>query len=143
MALDCIDHGRQVSAGQRGYAKTAIRGAAGKQRKVWIHRLVYAQAHNITVDDITGVIMHTCDNPRCINPLHLRLGTQLDNIADMMSKGRQARGTMKPNAKLNEQLAMTVYYATGKHIDIAKQFGISKASVGDIKSRRTWKHIHG
>jgi hypothetical protein len=62
---------------------------AGKRH--YVHRLAYCEAHAIDIEDIVGqVVMHTCDNPACINPEHLRLGTQADNLADMLSKGRHA-----------------------------------------------------
>lgn len=51
------------------------------------HRAVYEEfVHEIFDDEI---VMHTCDNPPCCNPMHLRLGTQADNMADMVAKGRR------------------------------------------------------
>lgn len=57
------------------------------------HRLVYAWHNNVTIQSIAGkIVMHTCDNPRCMNPLHLKLGTHADNVADKISKGRGSGG---------------------------------------------------
>ena len=46
-------------------------------------------------------VLHKCDNPKCCNPEHLFLGTNLDNINDMLSKGRNAKGFMFPHTKLS------------------------------------------
>ena len=48
------------------------------------HRIAYCRAHNLTLSDIEGfVVMHTCDNPACVNPAHLKLGTQGMNVRDI------------------------------------------------------------
>jgi hypothetical protein len=75
MNTKCIDH---------GYA----RAYAQKQGR-YVHRLAYADYHGLAIGDLMGkVVMHLCDNPRCINPQHLKLGSQAENLADMRSKGR-------------------------------------------------------
>ncbi len=56
------------------------------------HRYSYELAHGVELTDIQQVLMHTCDNPPCVNPAHLRLGTHADNVADMIAKGRNSRG---------------------------------------------------
>lgn len=57
------------------------------------HRLAYALNAGIDPSTMGGVVLHSCDQPLCINPAHLRLGTHSENMADMVAKGRQARGT--------------------------------------------------
>jgi len=53
------------------------------------HRLSFAYANNLSIADIKGqLVLHSCDNPPCINPEHLRLGTQQDNMDDMYARGR-------------------------------------------------------
>lgn len=83
-----------------------------KRRKFYAHRIAYCKAHNIDIESIKGkVVRHTCDNPPCVNPDHLILGTQADNVADMISRNRQATGEeLRPrygelnhNAKLTDQ----------------------------------------
>jgi hypothetical protein len=56
------------------------------------------QAHRVVMELVTGepippgmIVMHTCDNPPCVNPDHLKIGTQLDNVWDMMEKGRDSK----------------------------------------------------
>ena len=64
-----------------------IRPNSEPTRNVYIHRLVW-EAHNAEPIPEGMIIMHTCDNPRCVNPEHLQLGTMSDNTRDMWSKGR-------------------------------------------------------
>lgn len=58
-------------------------------RKYLAHRLAYCTHYDLDIGDIDRkVVRHTCDNPPCVNPYHLVLGTQADNLADMRAKGR-------------------------------------------------------
>lgn len=82
----CVDHGQRGS--KFGYGSTTVT-ESGKRRKVSLHRSVYCKHHGAKLSEIDDlVVMHTCDNPRCINPEHLKLGTGLDNVKDRQSKGR-------------------------------------------------------
>lgn len=77
---DCIDHGHKAPR----YSVGSLNGV-----KTGLHRIVYCKAHGLSLEDLQGlVVMHTCDNPRCINPDHLRAGTQKENMADRFRKGR-------------------------------------------------------
>ncbi len=100
-------------------------------------------------------VLHDCpagDNRRCRNLEHLRLGTNDDNVADMMTKGRQSRGAARsailPNgerhgmAKLTDAQALEIYRAPGKQTDIAKVYGVRNTTVSMIKAKQTWRHIH-
>ena len=91
-------------------------------------------------------VLHRCDNRCCTNPAHLFLGTQQDNIADMIAKGRQVipKGVQHGNSKLTEKDVLKIrslkQQGVGR-LDIAKQFGIYKSTVDKITSRQSWKHI--
>jgi hypothetical protein len=91
------------------------------------------------------LVMHSCDNPLCVNPDHLSIGTNADNSRDMVNKGRQAFGERSPKAKLtNEQVAairelyIPGYGGYGCH-RLAKDFGVSKATIRSIVHSRTWR----
>ena len=72
-----------------GYISLWVKTAKGKDVRVGQHRLVYAQAHNMTPADMKNlIVMHKCDVRNCINPEHLMLGTAEDNMRDMVNKGR-------------------------------------------------------
>ena len=79
-----------------GYGKLRFNG-----KTMRAHRLSF-QFNNPNVDIEGCVIMHTCDTPACINPAHLERGSQLDNVVDMIRKGRQAvlRGDLSPHMKV-------------------------------------------
>jgi hypothetical protein len=114
----------------------------GKQ--VLIHREVFKK-HNPEIV-VTGVIMHICDVRNCINPEHLKHGTQGENFADMVSKGRRvtAKGSRNQGAKLvesdipkiRELAAMGV-----KHTRLSQDFGVSQTAIGRIVCRKTWSHV--
>lgn len=74
-----------------GYGQVNLgRDAAGKQHTEYAHRVAYVLA----VGDVPAgaVVMHTCDTPACVNPDHLRLGTQAENVLDASQKGKYLRG---------------------------------------------------
>jgi len=89
------------------------------------------------------LIMHTCDNPNCINPDHLKLGTHKENMADMIRKGRSLKGSKHPRAKLNEA---DVYFIKYESEDInlsflAEMYQITKDHIRDIRKGKCWKHV--
>lgn len=92
------------------------------------------------------VVMHTCDNRLCVNPAHLRLGTQRDNVKDMDSKGRAKRlglkGSKHHQSVVTEEQAAMVKTDPRSHTEIAKALGLSVATVHYIR-RIGWGHVEG
>lgn len=91
-------------------------------------------------------VLHKCDNPCCINPTHLFLGTHQDNMRDKTLKGRVVahRGSAHARSKVTEADVVEIRKLKANkvpRIDIANRFGISKANVDDITTRNTWKHV--
>lgn len=84
---------------RRGYGLFTIRRTAEqKQRKVYAHRIAYAWHHQVDISrDL--FVMHACDNPKCVNPAHLRLGTHKDNMRDMVAKGRSFHPPIQTHCK--------------------------------------------
>lgn len=109
-----------------------------------VHRIVWSLAHGEIPPG--KVIMHTCDNPACIEITHLQVGTQADNIADMTNKGRRvsARGRDQGSAKLCEHDIPIIRhwlkegYAPYK---IANSFGVTEGLIRHIRAGRVWAHI--
>ena len=86
-------------------------------------------------------VLHRCDVKLCVNPKHLFLGTQKENMLDMSAKGRadyKHRGPLGVNAKLSESQARAIIADNRSHTKIAKDYGIAKSTVGAIKSGITW-----
>lgn len=91
-------------------------------------------------------VLHHCDNPSCFNLDHLFIGTNGDNVADKVSKGRQyhppkGRSHLRPMAKLTETQVMEIKSLLKRgyrQIDIAKDFGVSRGIISDIYLSKTW-----
>ena len=90
-------------------------------------------------------VLHTCDNPPCINPAHLFIGTTADNAADKVTKGRQLRGESIPWARLTEPIVKELRnrYASGSVTfdELANEYGFSFNAVRCAVRRLTWKHV--
>ncbi len=87
-------------------------------------------------------VCHICDNPACINPEHLWIGTHADNAADRNAKGRQAKGQRNGRAKLNCDAVRAIRAAASEctpKAEIARRFGISSRDVNKILSGEIWR----
>jgi hypothetical protein len=108
-------------------------------------------AHRISVlldgrDQPAGmVVMHSCDQPLCVNPKHLKVATASENMMDAVHKERHSRGVLNGMAKMDEAKVreLRALYATGnyKQKDLAKRFGIASSMVSFIVTRRHWSHV--
>lgn len=119
----------------RGYG--AFRG--GSTNKA--HRYSYEHFIGPIPDGMS--VCHRCDNPSCVNPEHLFVGTHTDNMKDKMSKGRGNHlvGSLHPRSKLTEQDVIAIRADSRKQIEIAAAYGIKQAQVSEIKRRVAWSHI--
>ena len=92
---------------------------------------------------------HHCDNPPCLNPKHLYLGTQASNARDMVQRGRHRyvvrKGERNGSAKLTEKEVRQIRqrYKRGgtTYKELGQKFDISNTTIRDIKTRRTWSHV--
>lgn len=105
------------------------------------HR-VSAQLAGMQIDGMK--VLHSCDNPPCVNPAHLRPGTMKENSADMVGRGRNQRGSEKVEAKLTEadvqEIRRRVRAGEMQRL-IAADFGVSQGTISDIKRGRSWRHL--
>ena len=116
-------------------------------RQVSAHRYSYTTSHGNIPDGLQ--VLHTCDNPRCVNPDHLFAGTHQDNMNGMMSKGRRANiyGVDSKNAKLtNEQVIEIRQRYKPRHPTdgcnaMAREFGVGQMEISRIINRKRWKHL--
>lgn len=86
-------------------------------------------------------VLHKCDNRLCVNPDHLFLGTNKDNMIDMVSKGRQSRGEKNGMSKLTKEQVHKIRSIEGTNVSIAKIYGVTDVLISQIKKRQIWKHI--
>jgi predicted transcriptional regulator len=108
------------------------------------------QAHRYSYELYKGpipkgyVICHTCDNPLCANPDHLFAGTHMDNIRDMVSKGRQCMGSRNATSKLTEEDIGPIWelITSGMGSEkIAKLYGVTSTAIRAIKHHKGWTHV--
>lgn len=89
-------------------------------------------------------VCHKCDNPLCVNPEHLFLGTHKDNVDDKVRKGRQMRGEKHYRTKLSDEIVKEireVHKTLKSPTKISEIYGISIDHVNLIVHRRRWKHV--
>lgn len=107
------------------------------------------RAHRISYEMFNGEIpeglwvLHSCDHPECVNPLHLRLGTHTDNVRDKVERHRQFKpsGELHPLHKLAADDVRAIRKSVARGCSLARRYGISQATVCDIRSRRSWADI--
>jgi len=106
------------------------------------HRFVY-ERHFGTIPD-GMLVCHHCDNPRCVNPEHLFLGTDAGNAEDKIKKGRAnpPKGEEhNRSAFTNEEIAYIREHAEISNSEMARRMKVGKAAIYKVRSRRTWKHL--
>lgn len=116
-------------------------------KPVRAHRLSYEQKNGSISEGLW--VLHKCDNPSCINPDHLFLGTPKDNVQDMMMKKRNKPGRrgMKGSDNANAKLSFVDIVAireAGKFANrkqIASKYKINVSTVNRIISRKSWSHV--
>lgn len=88
-------------------------------------------------------VLHECDNRPCINPDHLFLGTNADNVRDKMVKGRQARGSSQGNATLTEDEVrkMRDLLPDRTNKSLALEYGVDPSVISKIRHGRSWTHV--
>lgn len=112
----------------------------GKPRLV--HRLVYENKFGEIPHGLDA--LHHCDNPLCINPDHIFIGTQRDNNLDRDRKGRTPKGENHYRAKF-DSLQIKVIRSIGKSItgrSLAKYFNCAESTISEVLSKRLWKHLY-
>jgi len=93
------------------------------------------------------LVMHSCDNPRCVNPKHLKLGTYSDNAKDMISKnrGNHPKGEKSYRAKLSEKDVIEIRKKRNAGIsckEIAKDYTVSRTQISRVSTGQRWGWLH-
>jgi hypothetical protein len=125
----------QTALNKDGYAHLKVRG-----RRVGAHRLMFA----IFFPGVAApVVRHMCNNPYCINPAHLRGGTQHDNVMDRVNcnRGGDLRGERNGRAKLLPADIEYIRNSPDTGSALALELGVSKVLVCRIRRGTAWKHI--
>lgn len=115
-----------------GYGQIKL---GGKKRTT--HRFSY-ELHRGAIPS-GQCVCHRCDNPGCVNPDHLFLGTDADNVADKVAKGRQAQGITHGLAKLTESDVLAIRAAVGvTQQNLAERHGVTQSAISLIRLGKNW-----
>lgn len=113
------------------------------RRMRFTHRVVWEHTNGKSPKGLC--VCHRCDEPACINPSHLFLGTHADNMRDMFAKGRanpqSRRGEKNARAKLTEAAVIAIRADKRPFRFIARDHGVVPAHISNVKARKTWRHV--
>lgn len=134
--VTCVEHGKRGIG--RGYAQKWVAG-----KFYLLHRLAYCKAHGVTIESIHGkFVRHSCDNPRCVEPTHLLIGSHQDNMDDVSKRRR------RPEIKLDEH---AVNYIRAHCVPssaspfsynaLGRKFGVSPGTIRDVHLNITHKFV--
>ena len=136
--------GPVTDAGCREWLSTKSKAGYGQFK----HKGKHLKAHRVSYEFYKGeilfglVVMHSCDNPTCVNPEHLSLGTPRDNTLDSVKKGRKPKGEKHVSARLTEERVAWIRAALAEGLPqskVAEAVGISQSQVSRIYLNKTWK----
>jgi hypothetical protein len=121
---------------RKGYGSIKVSGIS-----VYAHRLSWEMQNGPLQNGM--LVLHKCDNPRCVNPSHLFVGTQKDNMEDREAKDRGAdrRGNKNGRSKI-PQAAIALILASKESLStLALKYGVSKTAIRLIKIGKNWSHL--
>lgn len=127
-----------MSLGGAGYGQFSLAGVRG----LYAHREMYRSQVGPIPPGMH--VCHSCDNPRCVNPDHLWLGTPADNMRDKKEKGRAARGERIHTSKLTESQVRVIRASASigaTRAELARVYQVDPSLVSRIASGRSWPHI--
>jgi len=140
--IDSNDCWNFIGCKNRGYGRLGYKG-----KLIYAHRLAWILTNGEIPVDMC--VLHRCDNPACIFPNHLFLGTYKDNMQDMISKNRQRysfiSGHPSFNTKLDQGQVKEIrgLYDSGdiSQYKLAKLYGVTKSCIQKIISKNSWRNI--
>ena len=126
----------------KGYGRFSL--GAKSQGSDGAHRVSWRIANKRDIP--AGMhIMHSCDNPSCVNPKHLSIGTAKENTQDMIRKGRKRTvapvGDLNGKAILDAEKVRLIRSSKLNHAELGRQLGVSSNCIRGVRTGRTWSHI--
>ena len=100
------------------------------------HRVSYLLHHGPIPEGMS--VLHKCDNPACVRPDHIFLGTQQENIADMVRKGRVSRG---PGSTLTDADVLAIRASGKSNTELARLYGQDQSTISRVRNRRTRRYL--
>jgi hypothetical protein len=137
--ITCLE--RTNGLNKDGYTKISF---GSDRKKFFMHRIVYERLVGPIPEGLC--VLHSCDNRRCFNPLHLFTGTHQDNMDDMNSKnrGKYLSGEQLPISKLTAQKVSEIRRLARdgyKQQELADQFGVNQTTISILLRRLTWRDV--
>lgn len=120
----------------RGYGSASLGG-----RPTPAHRASWMVHRGVIPADM--FVLHKCDNPPCVNPNHLFLGTNQDNYDDRDAKDRVRHGSKHPRARLTEALVLEIRASSESDSVWAKRLGVYATTIRDARRGAKWKRVPG
>jgi hypothetical protein len=108
-------------------------------RTAYAHRVAWELANGPI--PAGAFVLHNCDNRRCVNPAHMRLGSFQDNMDDMTGRLRHAHGARNAHAKLTVKEVKAIRAMRGTQESVGAKFGVTGSLVSMIRTRRIWKYV--
>lgn len=105
------------------------------------HRVAYQQFNGEIPEGM--IVMHRCDNPSCVNPSHLAMGTQADNVRDCIEKGRRndLRGHLHPRARFTPDQIRAIRTSGKMGKELAGEYGTSRSVISQIRTYVTYRNV--
>ena len=134
--MDCKEHNYSTSSS--GYSNTTVNGVwTTRHKKAWEEYAGFKVPNG-------GVVRHSCHNKKCIEPTHLTLGTAKQNTEDSVNFGLMSHGDRHPMRKLTSTYVQEIKFllsAGFRHDVIAEVYGVSRVTITDINTGKTWKNV--
>lgn len=122
----------------KGYGQRWIDGGKGKKWRH--HRYVWTQTHGPIPKGMH--VLHRCDRPSCVNPEHLFLGTNADNVADRVAKGRN--GPRSRRLTVEQVYECRLLWSIGQHSAhaLGKRYGVDHKTIGKVVAMKSYRDVH-
>jgi hypothetical protein len=129
----------QKKLDKKGYGRIRVKDTNSKDRMMLAHRASF-EVHHGQIPSST-LVCHKCDNPRCVNPSHMFIGTHKDNSDDKINKGRDRHATGEENgiSKINQKTVDEIRASALSLRQLASIYGLSYGHVGKIKRNEFWR----
>jgi hypothetical protein len=127
---------------RNGYGYFAAERVGGRNKMKYAHRVAWELEHGPIGAGLC--VMHRCDNPACVRADHLTTGTQRDNLADMVRKGREPRGERRGPAGLCPCSVRAARRLSAEGVsanELGRRFGVCTETICKMLRRETWRHV--
>lgn len=128
---------------RQGYGSLTVDGRGRRA-----HRLAYELTYGPIPDGL--IVLHSCDNPPCCNPAHLRAGTYHENAQDLVERNEHwnerirhhaPRGEKRGHAKLTPKEVREIFFSTEPQKELAAKYGVAQALISGIRNAKRWTHL--